>query len=96
MGTEKMKLVCEKTVNGVQQVVMITTSTGNQGQYVAIIVGAGNPFYMWNAITLPPGEKVIGCDFTNAPIATASATDNNALIAQISVEPEDVLTFGPA
>ena len=92
---DQMKLVCEKTINGVTQVVLVTTPVGNQGSYVKSIAGVGNPFWMWNTVTVPPGERVVGCDFTNAPIVNADASINNAAIAAITVSPEDVLTFGP-
>ena len=84
------KLICEKTVNGVTAVRNITTPVGNQGLYVASICDEGQPFYHWP--TIPPG-RVIGCDFTNAPLATKDPVQNNALIAGISVAPEDVLIY---
>lgn len=92
---EQMKLVCEKTINGVTQVVLATTPVGNQGSYVKSIAGVGNPFWMWNAVTVPAGQRVVGCDFTNAPIVNSDAAVNNTAIAAITATPEDVLTFGP-
>lgn len=88
-----MKLICNKTVNGVTAVRNITTpGTGDQGAYVATIVGAGNPFWMWP--TIPTGT-IIGADFTGAPIATTNAATNNTLIAAITALPADVLIYAP-
>lgn len=85
------KVVCEKRVNGEQRLVVVTTpGGGNQGLYVKSIVGAGNPFWLWPSI---PSGTVIGCDFTNAPVCTDDPSQNNALIAAITVAPEDVLTY---
>ena len=66
-----------------------TTPAGNQGAYVASLC-AGKPFW-WFAST--PSGTLIGCDFTSAPIATSNATTNNALIAGITVQPADVLSY---
>lgn len=85
-----MKLICNKTVNGVTSVRNITTPPGNQGAYVATIVGEGNPFWMWGSI---PSGTVIGADFTNAPLATTDAATNNGLIEGITAQPEDVLIY---
>lgn len=93
---EAMKVVCEKTIGGVTQLVSITTPAGNQGAYVSSLVPQGNPFWLWPTI---PAGKVIGADFTGAPIASSAATsaqraiENNAAIAEITAEPGDVLTF---
>lgn len=84
------KLICEKTINGVTAVRNITTASGNQGLYVKTIVGVGNPFWWFPSI--PPGI-VVGADFTGAPIATADPATNNALISQITVQPEDVIVY---
>lgn len=84
------KVICEKTINGVTAVRNITTASGNQGQYIKVIVGVGNPFWWFQSI--PPGI-VVGADFTNAPICTDDATVNNQLISQISVQPEDVIVY---
>lgn len=67
----------------------VTTPVGNQGQYVASLC-AGLPFWWFS--TIPTG-KVIGCDFTGAPVATSNATTNNSLISAISVTPSEVLTY---
>lgn len=69
----------------------VTTPAGNQGQYVASLC-AGLPFWWFS--TIPTG-KVIGCDFTDAPVATTSASANNSLISAITVLPADVLTYEP-
>jgi hypothetical protein len=86
-----MKLICEKTVNGVTAVRNITTpAVGNQGAYVKTIVGVGNPFWFWPSI---PAGILIGADFTNAPICSDDPAANNAAIANISANPEDVLIY---
>lgn len=90
MENKMAKIICEKTINGVTAVRNITTPTGNQGQYIKTIVGVGNPFWWFPSI---PSGQLIGADFTNAPIATADATQNNTLVSQISVQPEDVLIY---
>lgn len=90
MENQVPKIICEKTVNGVTAVRNITTPTGNQGAFIATIVGEGNPYWWFNSI---PSGKVIGADFTNAPIASADATENNSAIAAISVQPLDVLIY---
>lgn len=85
------KLICEKTINGVTAVRNITTpSTGNQGSYVKTIVGVGNPFWFWPSI---PVGVVIGADFADAPICSDDPAVNNALIANITALPEDVLIY---
>lgn len=84
------KIICEKTVNGVTAVRNITTPTGTQGAFVATIVGEGNAFWWFNSI---PAGKVIGADFTNAPIASADPAINNAAIAAITAQPGDVLIY---
>jgi hypothetical protein len=59
---------------------------------VARYPGPGKPFWCWPSI--PPG-KVIGADFTNAPLATASPDQNLLLIQSITTKPEDVLRYAP-
>lgn len=89
-----MKLVCEKEINGVTAVRVITTPIlGNQGVYVRTLVGVGNPFWIWATI---PSGTVIGADFTDAPICSSDAAVNNAAIADIAANgpaPADVLTY---
>lgn len=70
----------------------VTTAAGNQGAIVKQLVPAGNPF--WWFASIPPG-KVIAADFTNAPIRSDNVAENNAAIAAITVQPEDVLTQEP-
>lgn len=93
MGTTMPKLICNKTVNGVDAVRNITTpATGNQGAYVKTIVGVGNPFWFFPSI---PAGVIIGADFADAPICSDDPAVNNAAIASISVAPEDVLIYQP-
>lgn len=90
-----VRVICMKTVmvGGVLTEVLAnvtTPSTGNQGAYVASIVGAGNPFWAWPTI---PSGRVIAADFTDAPIASADPAENLLLIAAITANPDDVLTY---
>lgn len=93
MGTEPMKLVCNKTLNGVTFLAVITTANGNQGLYVKAIAGVGNPYWIWPTI---PSGQVIAADFTNAPIVDADPAVNNMNIAAITATPAEVLTYAPA
>lgn len=92
------KLVCEKTIGGVTAVRVFTTVSGPQGAIIKQMAGVGNPFWIWNSI--PPG-KVVGADFTNAPIASADVAANNAAAEPLladppSVDPSEVLFFAPS
>lgn len=91
MGNETMKLVCNKTLNGVTFLAIVTTANGNQGLYVKSIAGVGNPYWLFPSIANQ--KNVIGCDFTNAPIVDADPAVNNANIAAITATPEDVLVW---
>jgi hypothetical protein len=93
MGKDMPKIVCDKTINGVTTPKIITTTAGDQGNAVKVLTDAGQPFWWWSSITVPAGKKLYAVDFTNAPIATDNAADNNVLIQAITVSPEDVLTF---
>lgn len=92
MGNEPMILVCNKTLNGVTFLAVITTASGNQGQWVKSIAKVGNPFWIWPSI---PAGQVIAADFTNAPIVDADPIVNNQRIAAITATPEEVLTYAP-
>lgn len=92
---DSVRVVCMKTVmvGGVPTEVLAnvtTPPTGNQGAYVASIVGAGNPFWAWASI---PSGRVIAADFTDAPIASADPSENLLAISAITTNPEDVLTY---
>ena len=89
------RLVCEKTIGGVTAVRVFTTVSGPQGAIIRQIVGAGNPYWIWNSI---PSGKVIGADFTDAPIASSDVATNNTNAAPLlatppSVDPVDVLIY---
>lgn len=84
------KLVCEQTVNGEQVLRNITTAAGVVGTLVKTTPGVGKPFWYWP--TLPAG-KIIGADFTNAPIASEDAATNNAAAAGITTPADAVLIF---
>lgn len=92
------KIVCDKVIGGVTQPRILTTTSGDQGAAVAIMTQAGQPFFWWPTITIPSGQKLVGVDFTDAPIATDDAATNNSLIEAFvatGITPEQVLTFGP-
>ena len=93
METKVAKIICEKTINGVTAVRNITTPTGNQGAYIKTIVGVGNPYWWFPSI---PTGVLIGADFTDAPICSADAAENNVAIAQINAQPADVLIYAGA
>ena len=86
------KLVCEQTINGEDVLRSVTTAAGVAPTLVKSLPGVGKPFWYWNSI--PPGT-VIACDFTDAPIATNDTATNAALIAGITTQPQDVLTYAP-
>ena len=86
------RIVCMINVDGVDTLKVVTTPAGNQGAFCIGIVGVGNPFWYWDSI---PAGDVIACDFTDAPICSASFVENNTAIAAITAEPADVLTYAP-
>jgi hypothetical protein len=87
MSTTMPKLICEKTIAGVTAVRSFTTVAGPQGAIIKQIVGVGNPYWIWNSI---PAGQVIGADFTNAPIASADISVNNANAAPLLADPPSV------
>jgi len=86
-----MRLVCNKTLNGVTFLAIVTTANGDQGLFVKSIAGVGNPYWIWP--TIPNQKTVIACDFSEAPIVSSDTAVNNANIAAITKTPEDVLTW---
>ena len=89
----QMKVICEKVIGGVTRLMNITTADGiDVGSFLRVTPGVGKPFWCWPTI---PGGKVVACDFTNAPVVTSDSAVNNSLIAGITVEPLDVLTYDP-
>lgn len=86
-----MKLIAEKKINGVYQlVVLVTPNTGNQGHFVRLLIEEGKPFWMWDTI---PSGTVIAADWTDAPLVSSDPDVNNASIAAITALPEDKLTY---
>lgn len=69
----------------------ITAPVGGEATLVKVKCN-GKPFFCWNTI---PAGNIVGCDFTNAPIGTANVAANAALIAAITLTPQDVLTYDP-
>lgn len=90
MEKQQVKVIFEKVINGTITLVNVTTPAGDQGAYVLQLVKTGNRFWAWPTI---PAGKIIACDFNDAPVCGATASDNNTLIAGIVTRPEDVLIF---
>jgi hypothetical protein len=86
------RLVCTKLANGVDTLLNISTVEVAAPYLIKTTPGVGQPFWYWAAI--PPG-KVVACDFTNAPIATADPVMNKALMDAITMDPADVLIYAP-
>lgn len=86
------KLICEQTVDGEDVLRSITTAAGVAPSLVKTIPGVGKPFWYWPTI---PSGTVIGCDFTEAPIASSVASENAAAISAITKTPEEVLIYAP-
>ncbi len=86
------KLICEKLVSGEMMLLNMTTVPGIAPTLVKTTPGVGKPFWYWETI---PAGKVVGADFTNAPVATSDIATNAALIAAIAARPEEVLVYDP-
>ncbi len=89
---EMSKVICEEVVNGESVIRSYTTAAGTAAAFVKVRPGAGNPFWCWPSV---PSGTIIGCDFTNAPIATSSTATNQGLIDAIVATPESVLVYAP-
>jgi hypothetical protein len=86
------KLICEKELNGELILCNLTTVAGVVPTLVITTPGVGKPFWFWNSI---PVGKIVACDFTNAPIASADVAENLAAMNAITAQPQDVLTYDP-
>lgn len=85
------RLVCYAKVKGVDTFAVLTTTPNiNLPAFVRTQPGVGKPFWFWDSIPL---GKVIGADFTDAPVVTSDIAANAALIASITATPEDVLYY---
>ncbi len=89
------KLVCMKTIGGVDALRVFTTVSGAQGAIIKQLAGVGNPFWIWSTI---PSGTVVAADFTDAPICSSDVAVNNASAVPLladppSVNPADVLTY---
>lgn len=89
------KLICVKTIGGVEALRVFTTVSGSQGAIIKQIVPIGTPYWIFNSI---PAGTVIAADFTDAPIASTDIAVNNANAAPLlatppSVDPATVLTY---
>jgi hypothetical protein len=89
---EMAKVICEEIVGGEAVIRSYTTASGTAAAFVKVRPGAGHPFWCWSSV---PAGTIIGCDFTNAPIATSSTATNQGLIDTITAVPEDVLVYAP-
>jgi hypothetical protein len=87
-----MKVLTEEIVNGELTFRNYTTTTQMAPFLLVNHPGPGRPFWAFNSV--PPG-KIIGADFTNAPLATASPDENLALINGITTNPADVIVYAP-
>lgn len=84
------KMICEQNINGEDVLRNITTAAGVAPVLAKTVPGVGKPFWYWPTI---PAGTVVGCDFTEAPIATNDTATNAALIAAITKTPAEVLTY---
>lgn len=84
------KVICEEVVGGETVIRSYTTAAGTAAAFVKIRPGPGNPFWCWPSV---PAGTIVGCDFTNAPIATNNTTTNQGLIDAITTQPIDVLVY---
>lgn len=86
-----MWIICYMKVNGVDTLAkLLVASNADPGLAVKIRPGVGKEY--WAFSSLPTGT-LVSADFTGAPIVDADVSVNNANIAAITVNPEDVLTF---
>lgn len=95
MAENVPKLICEKTIGGVTAVYAFTTANGSQGAIIKQIAGVGNPYWIFSSI---PAGKVIGADFSAAPICSSDIAVNNTNAAPTlaippSVDPATVLVY---
>lgn len=95
MEKQLPKLICNKTINGVDALRVFTTVSGPQGAIIKQIVGVGNPYWIWSTI---PAGTVVAADFTSAPICDTDINVNNSNAAPLlasppSVDPATVLTY---
>ncbi len=88
-----MQIICYKQIQGQTVLAKITTVVADPGYLIRQLVGVGKPYWAWPSV---PVGKVIGADFTNAPIASANIAENNAAYQNIinnGPTPEDVLVY---
>jgi hypothetical protein len=86
------KIVGETLYNGETVVKVATTLQGTAPYAVRTFPGVGKPFWYWDTV---PAGKIVGADFTGAPIATSDVAVNASLIAGITARPQDVLIYDP-
>lgn len=85
------KIVCQVVIGGQEVTKVVTTAAGaNVGQLVKTLPGVGKPFWYWASL---PAGKVVGADFTDAPIVDSDVAVNNTNIQGITADPADVLIF---
>ena len=89
--TAMAKVFYEETVNGETIVRNYTTGLNALPFALPVRPGVGKQFWAWPAVT--DSFHVIACDFTDAPIVSATPSVNLATYNSITVLPEDVLMW---
>lgn len=84
------KLICSKLIQGEETLLNLTTVYGAVPTLVKLTPGVGKPFWYWPSI---PVGRLVACDFSNAPIATADSIVNKALMDAITIDPMSVLIY---
>jgi hypothetical protein len=95
MDKQLPKLICVKTIGGVEALRVFTTVAGQQGAIIKQIVPLGTPYWIFSSI---PAGTVVAADFTDAPLCSSDVSENNANAAPLlavppSVDPATVLTY---
>lgn len=89
------KVFFEKEVQGEMRLLNVTTPSGGlnvQAYYVKAMVPNGAPF--WWFATIPVG-KIVGCDFTSAPLKATTTAEIMGQIEAIDADPAVVLSYDP-
>lgn len=90
--TPMAKLICSVMKDGEEILANITTIHNAVPILVKTTPGVGKPFWYWPSI---PVGKIVACNFTDAPIASADTAQNLAAMDAITALPQDVLTYDP-
>jgi len=88
-----MKLVCDVMVNGAMTPKVLTTANSmDQGVLVKTKPGVGKPFLMFASLPAPDSTLSMA-DFSEAPVVSSSAADNNKAIQEMLANPDKYLAF---